>query len=547
MRIYVGQINPIVGEIAGNSQKILNGIAQAKDKGADVALFPELALSGYLAQDLFLLPHFMDAIEAALQVIAAASYGLTVLVGLPRRHQFKVGKPLYNSVAVISDGNIVGYYDKNLLPTYDVFEERRYFEPGAQPVLWDIADGRAALTICEDIWLHSDLLLYDRYTGDPIKQLLALPERPRVLFNLSASPFSVAKPHLRLLVAQRTARALCCPVIFCNQVGANDSLIFDGSSLAVSHEGNLIRQGASFKEEGFVVDLSAPNPTCLFMEVDVLEELFHALILGIRDYFTKTGFTSACLGLSGGIDSAVVACLAVEALGKDNVLAIAMPSRFSSHESSADAKALADNLGMRCLDLPIEEPFTSFLKLFEPHFEGKEFDITEENLQARIRGTILMAFANKFGHLLLNTGNKSELAVGYCTLYGDMCGSLSVIGDLTKRRVYALAQWINHRGELIPTAILHKAPSAELRHGQLDSDTLPDYEYIDTVVEEYLEYHNSPEKIAALYGFDLALVETIIAKIHHAEYKRRQAPIALRVTEKSFSLGYRFPIVQRWV
>lgn len=546
MRIYIGQINPTVGDITGNTAKILAGIEAAKAAEAKIALFPELALTGYIPQDLLLLPHFMDVVEEAVKELATATYGITAVVGMPRSNRFKVGKHLHNSAAVITNGRIVGYHDKLLLPTYDLFEERRYFEPGVRPWLWDIDGTQVAITICEDIWLHSELITHDRYTRDPIKELRLSPQRPAVVLNLSASPYSLAKAPLRMLVAQRCARALHCPVVLCNQVGANDSLIFDGTSLAVAYDGTLLHRCKSFAEDGYVFDTDARIVPIPLAEQDVLEDLFQALILGIRDYFRKTNHTTACLGLSGGIDSAVVACLAVHALGKENVVAVSLPSRYSSPESVTDAEALATTLGISLLRIPIDPAFITHLKLLQPQFHGRHRDVTEENLQSRIRGTLLMALANKFGHLLLNTGNKSEIAVGYTTLYGDMCGSLSVIGDLTKRRVYALAHWINRHDTIIPQNTLTKPPSAELRENQRDSDTLPDYEYIDTVIEEYLEYRRPPDKIVAQYGFDPALVDDLIQRIHKAEYKRRQGPPILRITDKCFSVGHHFPIAQGW-
>jgi NAD+ synthase (glutamine-hydrolysing) len=547
VRVYVSQINPIIGDIAGNSAKILNAIHAAKADRSSIVIFPELALTGYPPRDLLLLPNFMDAVEEATEELAKATYGITAIVGMPRVNRFKVGKPLHNSAAVISEGRVLGYHDKILLPTYDIFDERRYFEPGVRPWLWEIDGRQVAITICEDIWLHSGLLTYDRYTRNPLKELMMLPQRPFVLLNLSASPYSVAKEPMRMLVAQRAAKALHCPLIMCNQVGANDSLIFDGRSIALAYNGTLLQRAQGFHEDSFHIDIHAPQELCVLPSEDVLRGLFKALTLGIHDYFHKSGLKSACLGLSGGIDSAVVACLAVEALGAENVVAINMPSRYSSESGVSDSHTLAANLGIKLHEVPIEEPFKSYLALLKPYSESQDSSLAEENMQARIRGMILMAFSNIFGHLILNTGNKSELAMGYCTLYGDMCGSLSVIGDLTKRRVYALAQWINRDKPIIPLSIITRPPSAELRPGQLDSDSLPPYECIDTVIEEYLEYLCPPEQIATKHGYELQVIEDIIKCIHKSEYKRRQSPPGLRVTERAFSTGYSVPIVQKWV
>lgn len=543
MRVLLAQLNPTVGDLEGNLVKILSAIAYGKDKNAQIVLCPELALTGYPPDDFLLLPHFIDGVEASLQKIIQASQNIAVVVGLPRRNSIGE-KYLYNSAAIIENGVLLGFQDKWLLPTYDVFDERRYFDSGLHSTAWVIAGKRIGITICEDIWQHSALLSETAYHRDPLKELKS--QKLDCVLNLSASPYSVKKPLSRLAVASKAATALGCPLLLCNQVGGNDSLIFDGHSLCVTHEGKLFASAKGFAEDYCLVDLSN-QPSTEKVHAKPSEELYQALVLGVRDYFHKSGFKNACLGLSGGIDSAVVACIAVEALGKENVVAVGLPSRYSSRGSLDDAKQLAENLGIAFHVIPIEKPFAAYLELLAPEFNGMPADATEENLQARIRGMILMALSNKHGYIVLSTGNKSELAVGYSTLYGDMCGGLGVISDLTKRQVYALARWINQRKQIIPEDTLTKPPSAELRPGQLDSDSLPDYDVVDNIVEAYVEGHLSASIISEKFGYDKLLVESLIQKIHRNEYKRRQSAPGLRVTEKAFSTGRYFPIVQGFV
>ncbi len=386
-------------------------------------------------------------------------------------------------------------------------------------------------------------MIHTDYRRDPILDLAA--QKPDLLLNLSASPYSVDRTRTRLATCETVCRTLSCPVILCNQVGGNDSLIFDGNSIALNASGKLIAQANAFQEDGLLVDTETQGETVI--RPTSIQDLHDALVLGIRDYFGKQGFTKAVVGLSGGIDSAVVFALAAEALGPQNVLGITMPSRYSSEGSVTDAEALAVHLGCQYRKISIEDPFVSYLELLEPHFEGRPADTTEENLQARIRGMILMSFSNKFGYLVLATGNKSELAMGYATLYGDMCGGLGVISDVTKQQVYALARWINREHEIIPISTIDKPPSAELRPNQLDSDSLPDYSIIDAVLEAYIEHNKSPEEIAAAHHYPLALVQDLVTRIHRNEYKRRQAAPGLRVSQKAFSVGRHFPIVQGWV
>lgn len=508
-------------------------------------LFPELALCGYPPEDLLLMPHFYRAVEAQLASIVEATEGLSAVVGTIRRSA-EGEKALYNSAAIISDGRLLGYQDKVLLPTYDVFSERRYFESGGSMRLWNISGNRIAVTICEDIWQHSQAVAHTSYKRDPVAELRPL--GPELLLNLSASPYSFARASLRTAICQKVAMTLQCPVALCNQVGANDSLIFDGNSVFVDASGHACASAVAFAEDLLLVDTKALSVEfALPTPVAGAAELYQALVLGVRDYFRKSGFTKACLGLSGGIDSAVVACIAVEALGADNVMAVVMPSRFSSPETMDDADRLAQELRMPIRKISIEKPFESFLEVLEPQFVGMSWDITEENLQARIRGTILMALSNKLGSIVLSTGNKSECAMGYSTLYGDMCGGLAVISDVTKGQVYAIAQYLNNDREVIPATILSRPPSAELRPNQLDSDSLPDYAIVDAVLQDYVEEHLSPQEIVARRGYPLVLVLDLVQRMHRSEYKRRQAPLGLRVTQRAFSVGRHFPIVQRFI
>lgn len=546
MHLIIAQLNPIVGDLRGNADKIIAAIEEAQRQYADCILFSELVLTGYPPQDLLLLPAFLNEIERQLARIVDYCSNLTAIIGTPWKTPSTSQKPLYNSAAIITDGILQGFQHKCLLPTYDVFDEARYFEPGKEMHLWNMHGKKIAITICEDIWQHSEKVEWTSYHRDPVAELRQ--QKPDLLLNLSASPYSLYKPYRRLDVCIATASTLRCPVILCNQVGANDSLIFDGYSCCINASGQLIDCAKGFKEELLPIDLynASPQIPVNIPHKETVADLHQALVLGVRDYFYKSGFKNACLGLSGGIDSAVVACLAVEALGNDHVFGVSMPSRYTSPSSIADAQQLAKCLEIELKEISIESPFEAYLKLLTPHFQEKPIDTTEENLQSRIRGMILMALSNKLGHIVLSTGNKSEVAMGYATLYGDMCGALSVISDITKAQVYELAHWINRKREIIPINTIQRAPSAELRFNQKDTDSLPDYAIIDNIVQEYLEKHLPPKKIAKKYHYDLPLVEMLVKKIHQNEYKRRQSPPGLRVSEKSFTTGRHFPIVQKW-
>lgn len=537
MNILIAQINPTVGDIAGNQKKILAAIEQGKAQGADLVLTSEMAVTGYPPEDFVLLCSFVQSVEEALLPLINASKGIGVIIGTLRKNTSQTGKPLFNTAAICYDGKLLGFQDKIRLPTYDVFDECRYFEPGKESPSWQIGPHKIGVTICEDIWQHTF------YAKDPIQMLQKT--KIDLLVNLSASPFYSGKTSSRLQACSHAAKTLQCPAVLCNQIGGNDSLIFDGHSISVNGKGELTDIANGFCEDFPIFD-TAKTEQITFPQ-DTMKDLHDALVLGVRDYFVKSGFKKACIGISGGIDSALVACIAVEALGKEHVFGVAMPSRYSSEESVKDAEDLCKNLGISLELIPIEGPHQSYLDLLTPHFKGKKADSTEENLQARIRGMILMALSNKMGYILLSTGNKSELAMGYSTLYGDMCGGLAVISDLTKEQVYALSLYINRDKEIIPESTMTKPPSAELRPGQKDTDSLPEYPIVDAVLKAYIEEGKPAEEIAAQNGLELDLVLSLIKKIHANEYKRRQSPPGLKVTEKAFSIGRRFPIVQGWV
>jgi NAD+ synthase (glutamine-hydrolysing) len=544
MRILAAQINPIIGDFEGNTRKIIQALEHGRSKQADIVVFSELVLCGYPPEDLLLHDSFIDANQKYLEKIIQASSKLMAIVGVVRRNPAKREKLIFNSAAIIYDGKLLGFEDKQLLPTYDVFDERRYFEPGGATKIWELKGKKIGVMICEDIWQHAGIVSDTFYAHDPVLDLKDL--KPDIVLNLSSSPYQFQKPSMRVKVCAKCAKTLGCPVILCCQVGANDQLVFDGYSLYVNAKGELSQVAKGFEEDEMVVDLDQPATPCAF-SYDPMNDLYQALVLGVRDYFRKQGFKKGCLGLSGGIDSALVACIAADALGKENVLAITMPSRYSSKGSVTDSEILARNLGIELLQIPIEKPFQAFLDLLEPHFKGRPEDITEENMQARIRGLILMAVSNKQGYIVMSTGNKSEMALGYCTLYGDMAGGLGVISDVTKQQVYELSRWINRNKEIIPQSTIDKAPSAELKANQKDSDSLPDYKIVDAVLQGYVEDYLSPEEISQKHSIPIEIVLDLVRRIHRAEYKRRQAPPGIRVSKKAFRVGRQYPIVQRWM
>ena len=541
MKIALAQIDPTVGDFTGNLEKILAASRRAADSGARLTVFSELAICGYPPADFVEKPSFLARCRTAVEDLAAATRDLptAVLAGVALPAGRDDVKPAFNAAVLVDRGQLLLEQHKRLLPFYDVFDEQRYFSPSGPQKVVDFEGLRLAVSICEDAWNDKNFWRRRLYTIDPMEELMR--QSPSLHINLSSSPFWHNKRAVRREMLAAIARRDAIPVLMCNQVGGDDSLIFDGSSLALNARGELIAQAASFQEDLVVVDPFNASPVSL-PEDDETEAAYRALVLGTRDYVRKCGFRKVIVGLSGGIDSALVAAIATEALGAENVIGIGMPSPYSSSGSVDDSRQLASNLGIRFEAISISELFADFNRALAPLFTGLPPDITEENIQPRIRGTILMALSNKLGALVLTTGNKSEMAVGYCTLYGDMVGALAVIGDLVKTRVYAICHWLNRDQEKVPAAILSKPPSAELRPGQMDTDSLPPYEVLDPIVEAYVERYETPECIAQEHGFPLDLVQQVVRLIERSEYKRQQAAPVLKVTSKSFGMGRRFPI-----
>ena len=541
MKIALAQIDPTVGDFTGNLEKILAASRRAADSGARLTVFSELAICGYPPADFVEKPSFLARCRAAVEELAAATRELptAILAGVALPAGRDDVKPAFNAAVLLDRGELLLEQHKRLLPFYDVFDEQRYFSPSGPQKVIDFEGLRLAVSICEDAWNDKNFWRRRLYSIDPMEELMR--QSPSLHINLSSSPFWHNKRAVRREMLAAIARRDRIPVLMSNQVGGDDSLIFDGSSLALNARGELIAQAASFREDLVIVDPFNDPPVPL-PEDDETEAAYRALVLGTRDYVRKCGFQKVIVGLSGGIDSALVAAIATEALGAENVIGIGMPSPYSSSGSVDDSRQLAANLGIRFEAISISELFADFNRALVPLFTGLPPDITEENIQPRIRGTILMALSNKLGALVLTTGNKSEMAVGYCTLYGDMVGALAVIGDLVKTRVYAICNWLNRDEEKIPAAILLKPPSAELRPGQMDTDSLPPYEVLDPIVEAYVERYETPESIAQERGFPLDLVQQLVRLIERSEYKRQQAAPVLKVTSKSFGMGRRFPI-----
>jgi NAD+ synthase (glutamine-hydrolysing) len=541
MRVGFAQINTTVGDFEANARKILAAYHEASQQGAQLVITPELALTGYPPQDLVFKSGFVPQTLEQLRVLHERTSAVPLLVGYVDFNPKKTGKPFVNSCAVLEKGRPIRKIFKSLLPTYDVFDEARYFEPADDQQPIELLGAKVGITICEDIWTDK-YLRHDLYHCDPVERLVGL--GASVILNLSSSPFSVGKPALRRAMATELALQHRIPFFYCNAVGGNDELIFDGNSFVINKEGATVARLASFGEQIAVVDSDAPGSVESGMPPE--EEVFRALVLGVSDYFAKCGFHSAVLGLSGGIDSAVTAAIAVEALGKKYVTGVSMPSAYSSSGSLDDADRLAKTLGIERLVIPIKEPFEVLKSQFKEAFAGLKEDTTEENMQSRLRGLILMSLSNKFGHLLLTTGNKSELAVGYCTIYGDMCGGLAVISDVPKTMIYRLARWINRDREIIPINSITKPPSAELKPNQTDQDTLPQYETLDAILQLYVEEQLGPVEIVER-GFDPAIVRWIQRRVDINEYKRRQAAPGLKVTSLAFGIGWRMPIAQRYL
>lgn len=548
-RVALAQINTTVGDLPGNARRILDFYQRAADARAGMVLFPELAAAGYPPRDLLHKSRFIDDQLRTLDELAAKIGETIAIVGYVDRNAATIGKEFLNSAAVLHRGRIVARAHKSLIPTYDVFDEARYFQEAKETVPMVVAGQRLGLTICEDIWNDKDYWNKRLYTRDPVAELTA--QGIEAILNISASPYHLGKEQSRFDMLANLARKHGRPLLYCNLVGGNDELIFDGNSMAFNARGELIAQGKQFEEDLVFVDLPDAKPI-QFATRQPEAVLHDALVLGLRDYCQKCGFKSTVLGLSGGIDSAITACLAAEALGPQHVMGVSMPSPFSSRGSLDDARSLAQNLGIRYEVIPIQETFRTLKSSFKELFKGRAEDTTEENMQARIRGVIMMAISNKLGGLLLTTGNKSELAVGYCTLYGDMCGGLAVISDVPKTMIYRLAEHINRRsgkpdGFPIPRDSITKPPSAELRPNQTDQDSLPPYDVLDHILRLYVEEMKSGKEIVAATGYEEKLVRDIIRKVDLNEYKRKQAAPGLRVTSKAFGIGRRVPIAQRYV
>jgi NAD+ synthase (glutamine-hydrolysing) len=553
MKIAIAQINPIIGDLPGNAQKILEAGQRAASSGVRLLLTPELSLCGYPPRDLLLNPSFVEAMGITLQNLAQdLPANLAVLVGTveqnPNAH-INGGKTLFNSTALLENGQVKQVFHKRLLPTYDVFDERRYFEAGLEANYFTLDNINIGVTICEDLWNDEEFWGKRSYTVNPIADLAIL--GVDLIVNLSASPYTFGKQQLRETMLKYSAVRFDKPIIYINQVGGNDDLIFDGRSFGLNREGEIICRACGFETDLLAVefdeglrDLRLSSVAPIYESED--EEIWQALVLGVRDYARKCRFSQVVLGLSGGIDSALVAAIAAAALGEENVLGVLMPSPYSSEHSISDALALAENLGIKTDTLPIGQLMQGFDQTLANLFTGTEFGLAEENIQSRIRGNLLMAIANKFGYLLLSTGNKSEMAVGYCTLYGDMNGGLAVIADVPKTRVYSLCQWLNRNNEIIPQNILTKAPSAELKPGQVDQDSLPPYEILDDILQRLIHNHQSAAQIVAA-GHDCVIVDRVIQMVARAEFKRRQAPPGLKITDRAFGTGWRMPIASNWV
>ncbi|MFL6303922.1 MAG: NAD+ synthase [Candidatus Sulfotelmatobacter sp.] len=544
MKIALGQINPTVGDFSGNAAKIIDFSRRAQSAGAGMILFPELSVCGYPPRDLVERPSFVTRNRESAERIAAQTKGIAVICGLVTPADTDAGKSVNNSAALLVDGKVAFVQSKMLLPTYDVFDEMRNFAPAKKQELFPFCGNRMALTICEDAWNDKQFWVKRLYTVDPVEALIQA--GGNFVLNISASPFWIGKRELRRDMLASIARQHKVPVVLVNQVGGNDSLVFDGSSLVLNREGNVIAQGLSFEEDLIYFDSQSLTGE-MHQEVAGDEaSAYSALVLGTRDYIQKCGFRKAIVGLSGGIDSALTAVIAADAVGADNVIGVGMPGPYSSPGSIEDARSLAKNLGIRFELLSINPAYEAYRQILHDVFAGLPQDVTEENIQARARGALLMALSNKFGAIVLSTGNKSELGVGYCTLYGDMVGGLAVISDVPKTLVYRLSAYVNSRQSVIPQSTLEKPPSAELRPDQKDSDSLPPYDVLDAILEDYIEDSHSAEQIAADRKFDIQLVKRVIRMVDRAEYKRQQAAPGLKISPKAFGYGRRVPIAAKF-
>ena len=543
VKIALGQINPTVGDFSGNAAKIVDFSRRAQTAGAGLILFPELSVCGYPPRDLVERSSFVARNRETVELIASDVNGIAVICGLVTPADSDTGKAVMNSAALLMDGKVAFIQSKMLLPTYDVFDEMRNFAPAKSQELFSFCGNRMALTICEDAWNDKEFWVKRLYTVDPVESLVKA--GGNFVLNISASPFWIGKRELRRDMLASIARQHKVPVVLVNQVGGNDSLVFDGSSLVLNREGHVIAQGRSFEEDLIYFDSQSLTGEMHEQIAGDEGSVYSALVLGTRDYMHKCGFEKAIIGLSGGIDSALTAVIAVDAVGSQNVVGVGMPGPYSSQGSIDDARALAKNLGIRFELLSINPAYEAYRKTLHEVFAGQKEDVTEENIQSRARGTLLMALSNKFGAIVLSTGNKSELGVGYCTLYGDMVGGLAVISDVPKTLVYRLSHYVNSRRAVIPQASLEKPPSAELRPDQKDSDSLPPYEILDAVLEDYVEDSHPAERIAAERGIDIAVVRRVIRLVDRAEYKRQQAAPGLKISPKAFGYGRRIPIAAK--
>lgn len=555
MKIAIAQINPTVGDLTGNQQKILTAAQTAAAQGAELLLTPELSLCGYPPRDLLLDPSLITAIASTLQQLALElPPEIAVLVGCvePNTQAYiSGGKPLFNSVALLDQGKLQQTFHKRLLPTYDVFDENRYFEPGQETQFFTVNSSplKIGVTICEDLWNDEEFWGKRHYALSPLADLMQV--GVDLIVNLSASPYSVAKQQLREAMLSHAANRHRCPILYTNQIAANDDLIFDGCSVGFNRSGEMVCRAAAFAPDLLFVEFDSEKQDLQPSRIATMPEnndaqIWQALVLGVKDYTRKCGFSQVVIGLSGGIDSALVAAIATAAVGKENVLGVLMPSPYSSEHSIQDALQLAANLDIQTQTIPIDELMQGYDNSLASLFANTEFGLAEENIQSRIRGNLLMAISNKFGYLLLSTGNKSEMAVGYCTLYGDMNGGLAVIADVPKTRVYSVCRWLNQHSEVIPENILTKAPSAELKPGQVDQDSLPSYDVLDDILERFICRHESASQIAQA-GHDPTVVDRVIKMVVRAEFKRRQAPPGLKVTDRAFGTGWRMPIANKWI
>ncbi|MGA7770108.1 MAG: NAD+ synthase [Candidatus Sulfotelmatobacter sp.] len=543
MKIALGQINPTVGDFSGNAAKIVDFSHRAQAAGAGMILFPELSVCGYPPRDLVERPSFVVRNRETAERIAAETRGIAVICGLVTAAHSDAGKAAMNSAALLMDGKIALIQSKMLLPTYDVFDEMRNFAPAKSQELFSFCGNRMALTICEDAWNDKRFWEKRLYTTDPVESLIQA--GGNFVLNISASPFWIGKRELRRDMLASIARQHKVPVVLVNQIGGNDSLVFDGSSLVLNREGQVIAQGRSFEEDLIYFDSHDLSGEMHEQIVGDEASVYSALVLGTRDYMLKCGFQKAIIGLSGGIDSALTAVVAADAVGPENVIGVGMPGPYSSQGSIDDARSLAKNLGIRFELLSINPAYEAYRRTLQDVFAGTKEDVTEENIQSRARGTLLMALSNKFGAIVLSTGNKSELGVGYCTLYGDMVGGLAVISDVPKTLVYRLSEYVNSRRAVIPQATLEKPPSAELRPNQKDIDSLPPYEVLDAVLEDYVEDSHPAERIAVDRGLDIEVVKRVMRMVDRAEYKRQQAAPGLKISPKAFGYGRRFPIAAK--